>query len=165
MDMEHSSYERVSTQQRGNTLESNAHRLAKTAARMGVHISNPAGTMQQMFDTFVGKELSRRSNDSVASIEHSAKQGKKKRKRDSSSSSSSSDDRKKKSKKKKKTKREKASKADDKALARWRESQTATTSRKRKREDAIPTDLQNMDPKFASIIGRFRRPICLAASK
>ncbi|CAK0879969.1 unnamed protein product [Prorocentrum cordatum] len=184
MDMEHSSYETASTQQRGNTLESNAERFAKVAARKGIHVADPAGTMRKMFETFVGKRLGdgpekasaarEQRGDSSQQQPRSEKQTKdtkpKKARQtkgeveSSSSSSSSSSTSGCKTKPHKKRKRKKIKETKAKRTKKERElpkgkkcsnSAADKLAREKKREEA--DQLKAMDPKHAAIIKRFRK--------
>ncbi|CAE7197132.1 nipblb [Symbiodinium sp. CCMP2456] len=107
MAFEHAFSERLP--QFGATLEQNAERSAKAAAwSKGIHVADPAGTMKQMFNTFIGKRLLQHEvdKDQKSTGQGQGQEGK----QSSEASSSSSSSKRKKREKKKKEKKAKSKK-------------------------------------------------------
>eukprot|EP00931_Biecheleriopsis_adriatica_P000453 TRINITY_DN100485_c0_g1_i1.p1 TRINITY_DN100485_c0_g1~~TRINITY_DN100485_c0_g1_i1.p1 ORF type:complete len:168 (+),score=56.99 TRINITY_DN100485_c0_g1_i1:31-534(+) len=160
MELEHESADRASTQQRGCTLESNAERIAKAGAwSKGIHVADPAGTMQRMYQTFIGKKLEQHEAEETTpensgykkASKESGKKAKKRKANSSSSSSSSSTSHKKKKVKNKKGKKDKRSKKQSKAGDNFKD--------RLKKERQEGDKEAELDPKFAAIISRFRKQV------
>ncbi|CAE7368238.1 nipblb [Symbiodinium natans] len=156
MAFEHTFTERLP--QFGATLEQNAERSAKMAAwSKGIHVADPAGTMKQMFETFIGKRLLQHEVD-----EKGTSQQEQAKESDSSSSSSSASKRKqrKQKKKEKKKKAKKGKKAKDKKTPKGSDKKdTAEFKARLKRERQVGDAEAALDPKYAKIIDRFRQNV------
>ncbi|CAE7852560.1 nipblb [Symbiodinium necroappetens] len=156
MAFEHAFSERLP--QFGATLEQNAERSAKAAAwAKGIHVADPAGTMKQMFNTFIGKRLLQHEVDKDQKSSGQCPGQEAKQSSEGSSSSSSSKREKKKKEKKVKSKKGKKGKKVQKSSGEKKEAAEIKARLKREREAGDAE--ASLDPKYAKIIDRFRQNV------
>eukprot|EP00439_Symbiodinium_sp_Y106_P031314 s150_g3.t1 len=161
MDFQHEFSERLP--QFGATLEQNAERSAKAAAwSKGIHVADPAGTMKQMFNTFIGKRLLQHEVDKDQRSTGQGQGQSQEAKQSSEGSSSSSSSKRKKREKKKKEKKEKAKSKKGKKGKRGQKGscdkkESAEFKARLKQEREAGDAEASLDPKYAKIIDRFRQ--------